>query len=140
MTTTAENPTHYKQQEQSFGNNSKLPRLPAASFAAQIQEGDSTDGSALGLIVPAGATDAIDLPSTTLLTYIASPEILQKSSSSSLAASLALYGVSGGGVALGAGVTVDTTPPEVDVTQGVEVSGSGDGTYTYGDTVFITVW
>lgn len=120
--------------------------LPTASFAVQIQEGNTTDGSTLGLIVPNGATDFIILPSTALLTYTVSPEILQQSSNSSLAASLALTGVSGGesdGTGLGAdggSVTVDTTPPEVDVTRGVEVSGSGDGTYTYGDTVFITVW
>eukprot|EP00752_Nemacystus_decipiens_P003960 g3626.t1 len=115
-------------------------------FEYTIQEGDTTDISTLGLVVPNGATDFIILPSTTLLTYTASPEILQKSSSSSLAANLALYGATGGesdGVGLGAdggSVTIDMTPPEVDVARGVEVSGSGDGIYTYGDTVFITVW
>lgn len=99
----------------------------------------------MGLVVPNGANFII-LPSTTLLTYIASPEILQKSSNSSLAADLALTGATGGesyGVGLGAdggSVTVDTAQPEVDVARGVQVSGSGDGTYTYGDTVFITVW
>lgn len=86
------------------------------------------------------------LPSTALLTSTVSPEILQWSSSSSLAANLALEGVTGGeshGVGLGAdgvSITVDTTPPEVDSSSGVIVSGDGDGTYVYGDSVFITVW
>lgn len=106
----------------------------------------------MGLVIPNGAADSngpadsIILPSTVLLTFTASPEILQKSTSSSLGADLALTGVLGGegyGAGLGVdllNVTVDTTPPEVDVARGVEVSGSGNGTYTYGDTVFVTVW
>lgn len=137
---------HQNQRTAATAATTPSSRLPAASFAAQIQEGDTTGSSVLGLVVPNSVSDSIILPSTALLTYTASPQILQESSSSSLAANLALSGVSGGesdGVGLGAdggSVIVDTTPPEVDVARGVEVSGSGDGTYTYGDTVFITVW
>ncbi len=92
---------------------------------------------------------SIVLPSTDLFTSTVSPKILQWSSSSSLEANLDLEGVAGGesyGQGLGADdgsvsvITVDTTPPEVDASKGVTVSGDGDGTYVYGDTVFITVW
>lgn len=119
-------------------------KSPVGVFVpTQIQEGDS---SASELVIPNGMGTSIVLPSTALLSTTVSPEILQRSSSSSLAANLALEMVSGGesdGVGLGAdgvSLTVDTTPPEVDASKGVEVSGGGGGTYVYGDTVFITVW
>ena len=94
--------------------------------------------------MPNGENNSVLLPSTPLLSFLANPEILQLSSSSSLAANLALEGVSGGGdTELGVDggmITVDTTPAEVDEGKGVEVSGGGNGTYTSNDAVFVTVW
>lgn len=112
----------------------------------QIQEGDTTEGSALGLTIPNAENASIILPDTSLLSSVATPQILQRSSSPSLAANLSLAGVPGGedgGTGLGSdggSVTVDTTPPEVDVERGVVVTGYGNGTYTHGDTVFVTIW
>lgn len=90
-----------------------------------------------------GVNDSILLPATTLRTFTATPEILQQSSGSSLPAILSLEGVLGGGAGLGAdggNVIIETTIPAVDAEKGVEVSGDGNGTYSNGDTVFITVW
>lgn len=90
-----------------------------------------------------GVSDSILLPTTTLRTFTATPEILQQSSGSSLAAILSLEGVLGGGAGLGVdggNMIVETTAPAVDAEKGVEVSGDGNGTYSNGDTVFITVW
>ncbi|CAM9102436.1 unnamed protein product [Scytosiphon promiscuus] len=115
-------------------------------FEYTVQAGDSTAGSPLGLTVPNGENDSVILPRTALLSYVASPKILQMSSRPSLAANLTLAGVPGGedgGAGLGTdggSVTVDTALPEVDTEKGVEVSGGGNGTYAFGDTVYITAW
>lgn len=123
------------------------PSIPTNPFRnVQIQEGDTTEDSALGLTVPNGENASIILPDTNLLSSVATPRILQRSSSPSLAANLTLAGVPGGedgGTGLGSdggSVTVDTTRPKVDAERGVEVGGYGNGTYTHGDTVFVTVW
>lgn len=90
--------------------------------------------------------DSLVLPTTNYLSFVASPSIFQRSTQPSLAASLALEGVSGGGAestGLGVGggnITIETTPPKVDVVRGVEVSGAGNGTYAAGDELFITIW
>ncbi|CAM9243696.1 unnamed protein product, partial [Ectocarpus sp. 8 AP-2014] len=115
-------------------------------FEYMIQEDDTTEGFALGLTIPNGENASILLRDTNLLSSVATPQILQRSSSPSLAANLSLAGVPGGedgGTGLGSdggSVTVDTTPPEVDVERGVVVIGYGNGTYTHGDTVFVTIW
>lgn len=121
--------------------------LPTRCYdACQVQEGDSTDGSPMGLTIPNDENASVILPHTALLSRVVSPQILQKSSRPSLAANLTLLGVPGGeGVGSGLGidgesVAVDTTLPALDTEKGVEVSGDGNGTYTYGDAVFITVW
>lgn len=114
--------------------------------ARQVQEGDSTEGSPMGLTVPSDENASVILPATALLSYVASPQVLQKSSRPSLAANLTLAGVPGGedgGAGFGAdggSITIDTALPEVDTEKGMEVSGDGNGTYAYGDAVYITVW
>ena len=118
---------------------------PDVALRPQVLEGDATSNTSLGITVPNGANNAVLLPSTPLLTFVASPEILQLSSSPSLAANLALEDVAGGGGSSKLGgdggmITVDTTPPEVDEGMGVVVSGDGNGTYTNNDAVFVTVW
>lgn len=110
---------------------------------SQVQEGDATSGISPGITVSNGGNDSIVLPATALRTFTATPEILQQSSDSSLPAILSFDGILGGGVGLGAdggNVIVETTVPVVDAEKGVEVSGDGNGTYSNGDTVFITVW
>lgn len=118
-----------------------FPTLPQNP---QIKEDDATESPSWGVTVPNGANDTIILPSTSLLSFVARPSILQRSSDPSLAANVTLEGVFGGGDAGlgvdGGNVTVDTTPPEVDVGKGVKVAGDGNGTYASGETVFITVW
>lgn len=93
--------------------------------------------------MPDDENSTIILPETSYLSFVASPTILQRSSSPVLEANLSLKGVLGSGAALGVyggNISIDTTAPGVDERLGVEVLGTSNATYFAGDAVFVRVW
>lgn len=110
----------------------------------KVDDGDAEEGLTWIIGVPGDDNASILLPSTEYRAFDTIPRILQRSTVPSLAANLSLEGISrGGSVELCAGggnVTLETTPPEVDASKGLKVTGAGNGTYFAGDEVFLSVW
>lgn len=96
------------------------------------------------MAVPDNANSTIILRETPYLSFVASPSILQSSSSPTLAADITFGGVledNGGALGLdGVNITVDTTPPEVDAELGVDIWGADNDTYFAGDELYVRVW
>lgn len=124
-------------------NHFRHPPLVPSPYS-QVNEQDAAAGIAWVLAVPNNANSTIVLPETPYLSFVASPSILQSSSSPTLAANITFGGVfedNGGALGFdGMNITLDTTPPEVDAELGVNIWGADNDTYFAGDELYVRVW